>query len=58
MKSIFNEIFIEKRGLWVSWIVHETHWIVHRKLTSQRKKKKKKPNRQTLGTKNAIQTGT
>ena len=22
----FNENFDEKRGLWVSWTVHETHW--------------------------------
>ena len=34
VEPIFNESFVEKRGLWVLWTVHETHW--------KAKKKKKK----------------
>ena len=26
VRPIFNESFVEKRGLWVLWIVHGTHW--------------------------------
>ena len=26
---IFNKNFVKKRGLWVPWIVHETHWQTH-----------------------------
>ena len=26
MKPIFNENFIEKKGLWVPWTIYGTHW--------------------------------
>ena len=44
--SIFNENFVEKRGLWVPWTVHGTHWKrkKHQCTFSQKKKKKRKEN--------------
>ena len=44
---IFNENFIEKRGLWVPWTVHGTHWKSY--------KKKKKEADIDVWTWNAIQ---
>ena len=26
VRLIFNESFIEKKGLWIPWTVHGTHW--------------------------------
>ena len=40
MRPIFNESFTEKRGLWVPWTVHRTHWK-SMKHSSQKKKKKR-----------------
>ena len=28
MRPIFNKKVVEKRGLWVLWIMYETHWTV------------------------------
>ena len=42
MEHIFNENFVEKRCLWVSWTVHMTHWIVIKSSAHSQKKKKKK----------------
>ena len=44
---IFNESCDEKRGLWVSWTMHGTHWKHHNhtkllKVKCASKKKKKK----------------
>ena len=43
---IFNESFVEKRGLWVPWTVHETCWNsvdpLLKKIKKNKKKKKKK----------------
>ena len=38
VRPIFNENFVEKKDLWVLWIVHETHWQTHssKNFTSQR----------------------
>ena len=36
---IFNESFVEKKGLWVLWTVHGTHWKAL-KYASQWKKKR------------------
>ena len=30
VRPIFNENFVEKRGLWVLWTVHKTHWQTHK----------------------------
>ena len=53
VRSIFNENFVEKRGLWVPWTVHGTLWKrkKHQCTFSQKKNKKKKENAemQTLG---------
>ena len=42
MWPIFNESFVEKRDLWVSWTVHEIHWKSHQPQKHASKKKKKK----------------
>ena len=56
MGPIFNESFAEKRGLWVSWTVHETHWTVYNQMNAILKKKKKK--RQNADVGSCIQMGT
>jgi len=37
MRPIFNESFVEKIGLWVSWTMHKTYW---KKLKRASQKKK------------------
>ena len=39
---IFNKNFVEKRGLWVPWIVYGTHWNSHHNHKMLKKKKKKR----------------
>ena len=59
VESIFNKSFTEKKGLWVSWTVHETYWksiIPCETLFS--KKKKKNAKTQTLAFIDCIQMGT
>ena len=43
---IFNEKIAEKWSLWVSWIMHETHWcaLYTGKVNNHGLKKKKKKN--------------
>ena len=43
---IFNENFVEKRGLWVPWTVYEIHWLLR---NAHLHKKKKKTKTQTQG---------
>ena len=50
---IFNENFVEKRGLWVPWTMHRTHWKSWNTLLTKKKKKKKKGQMQDV---DAIQT--
>ena len=50
MRPIFNESFVEKRGLWVLWIVYGTYWkntLLAEMRFSNKKKKERKT--QTLG---------
>ena len=37
--AIFNESFVEKRGLWVLWTMHGTHWKSHQPHKRASKKK-------------------
>ena len=57
MEPIFNESFVEKKGLWVPRTVHRTHWK-HNTATERasNKKKKKKEARRCLFS--STQTGT
>ena len=49
VRLIFNESFIEKRGLWIQWTVHGIHWK-NKKMPVHvlQKKKKKKAKTQML----------
>ena len=45
MRPIFNKSFAEKRGLWVSWTVHETYWKnINTLLTKKKKENMKRRN--------------
>ena len=40
----FNESLVKNRGLWVLWIVHETHWKSKKRPVYIQKKKKERQN--------------
>ena len=42
MRPIFNEIFGEKRDLWISWTVYGTHKPDRNALIKKKRKKEKK----------------
>mgnify|MGYP007088584720 CR=1 FL=1 len=44
IRPIFNESFVEKRDLWISCTVHETHCQTLDAAGKKKKKKKKKKN--------------
>ena len=50
VRPIFNENFVEKRGLWVPWSVYRTYWNSHHTHKTLQKKKKKRKCRTQTGT--------
>ena len=46
VRAIFKKNFVEKRGLWVPWILHGTHW--KSTTATKRTTKKKKQNRRRV----------
>ena len=56
MGSIFNESFAEKKGLWVPWTVHGTHFKSIKAIEMRFSKKKKNADAD-VGLFISIQTG-
>ena len=59
VRPIFNENFVKKRGFWVPWTVHGTHWksTLLADTFFSKKINKKERKIQTLGIKSSIQMG-